>query len=364
MTSFGDILSVLKDYRNSLAQQTQEEVARTFGEGGEGMSAFAARGGVSAFSTPLTNVHATGVGVRVREGRIVPDEFVLKAYVFDKVPMGDRTPSLTTRFNDIAVDVEPLPIQLALARPRKAAAAAVAATPPQRQRRRPIVGGLSIAPLNEFFVGTLGCFLKRVTGSTTQIFALSNNHVMADTNRLPIGTAIVQPGPEIAPTEPGDVFAALTAFTPIQFPARRLDPVVNRLDAAIAVVTDLKLIRQGQIFGIKKYQPQLSTALPGMRVIKSGRTSGVTTGVVTATHVNGTQINYGTRTAPRVATFNDTIEIVGDGGVPFSAPGDSGSVILDRDTGRPVALLFAGDGRTTTACDLGAVCQQFHAFPV
>src|SRR3954465_11148926 len=156
MTSFGDILSVLKDYRNSLAQQTQEEVARTFGEGGEGMSAFAARGGVSAFSTPLTNVHATGVGVRVREGRIVPDEFVLKAYVFDKVPMGDRTPSLTPRYKDIAfgvetlpaADVEPPPFHLALARPRKAPRAAVAATPPQRQRRRPIVGGLSIAPLN------------------------------------------------------------------------------------------------------------------------------------------------------------------------------------------------------------------------
>jgi hypothetical protein len=101
-----------------------------------------------------------------------------------------------------------------------------------------------------------------------------------------------------------------------------------------------------------------------MRVTKSGRTTGVTTGVITATHVNGVHINYGTQTHPRIAIFNDTIEIVGDGGVPFSNPGDSGSLILDRASGRPVALLFAGDGRTTTACDIGGVCQEFQALPV
>ena len=107
------------------------------------------------------------------------------------------------------------------------------------------------------------------------------------------------------------------------------------------------------------------TAVPGMRVIKSGRTTGLTTGIVTATRVNGTQVNYGTRIAPRIATFNDTIQIVSDvDGKPFSAPGDSGSVILDLETGRPVALLFAGDGRTTTACDIGGVCKQFQAFPI
>jgi hypothetical protein len=140
--------------------------------------------------------------------------------------------------------------------------------------------------------------------------------------------------------------------------------VTNRFDAALAIVTNPALIRRGRMFQIGNYAPNLASAVPGMRVIKSGRTTGVTTGVVTATRVNGVQINYGTRTAPRIATFNDTIEIVSDGAAPFSAPGDSGSVILDRDTGRPVALLFAGDGRTTTACDIGGVCQQFQVLPI
>jgi hypothetical protein len=39
-------------------------------------------------------------------------------------------------------------------------------------------------------------------------------------------------------------------------------------------------------------------------------------------------------------------------------------MFLDRDSGRPVALLFAGDGTTTTACDIGGVCQAFQAVPV
>jgi hypothetical protein len=140
--------------------------------------------------------------------------------------------------------------------------------------------------------------------------------------------------------------------------------VTNRFDAALAVVTNTRLIRRGRMLGVNNYLPQLTAAVPGMRVIKSGRTTGVTTGVVTATRVNGVQVNYGTRTSPRIATFNDTVEIVGDGGKPFSAPGDSGSAILDRATGKPVALLFAGDGHTTTACDLGGVCQQFQVLPI
>ena len=292
---------------------------------------------------------------------MVPDEFVLKVYVFDKLPLGEQTPSLTTNYQGVEVDVEPLPIQMALAARKRARAEAVLGP---REQHRPIVGGISVAPLNESFVGTLGCFLRRVTGGTEQIFGLSNNHVLADTNRLPIGTPIVQPGPEIAPTRPGDVFAALSSFIPIQFPAARFSPVTNRFDAAIAMVADLDLIERGQVLGIANYTPRIAAPVPGMRVIKSGRTTGVTTGTIRGTRVNGVQVNYGTRTNPRIATFNDTIQIVGDGGQPFSSPGDSGSVILEQASGRPVALLFAGDGRTTTACDLGAVCQQFQAFPV
>lgn len=367
MASYNEVLGVLREYRNELENQIQQE--STTALTASGPSPFAARGGVSAFSTPLTNVHATGVGVRVKNGKIIADDFVIKVYVFDKMELGARTPGLTKDFQGVGVDVESLPIQMALARALKKKAAkakpfAATTIAQHRSRQRPIVGGVSIAPLNEAFVGTLGCFLQRTTGGTRQIFALSNNHVMADTNRLPIGTSIVQPGPELGPSGAGDIFAALSAFIPIQFPTSRLNPVTNVFDAAISIVANESLIKISTQLGIEKYTPKVGVPVPGMRVIKSGRTTGVTTGMIRGTRVNGVQVNYGTQNAPRIATFNDTMQITGDGGRPFSMPGDSGSVILDQATGQPVGLLFAGDGQSTFACDLAGVCKQFQAFPL
>jgi hypothetical protein len=364
MASYGDVLSVLKDFRNTLEVQVNMDVQDAFRMPAMPRT-FAARGGVSAFSTPLTNVHASGAGIRVRGGKPMPNDFVIKVYVFEKFDLGTGTPALTTQFQGVDVDVEPLPIQRALQ--KKTHEAPSGATPPivdNRTHRRPVLGGVSIAPLNAPYVGTLGCLLARPTGGMTQIFALSNNHVLADTNRLTAGTAIVQPGGEVVPTREEDVFAALSQYIQLQFPPNRLTPIDNRFDAAIAMVTDHNLVKPGKILGISKYVPELVAAVPGMRVTKSGRTTGVTSGTVTATRVNGVQVNYGTQSMPLIATFNDTIEIIGDDGEPFSLPGDSGSVILEEATGRPVALLFAGDGRTTTTCDLGGVCKQLEAYPV
>lgn len=366
MASYGDVLAALKDFRNNLEMQVQSDIQNAFHSHASPLTAFAARGGISAFSTPLTNVHASGAGVRVRGGKPISNEYVIKVYVFEKFDLGTATPALTSQqFNGIEVDVEPLPIQKALQRKVPKAANGIAAPIlANRAHHRPIVGGVSIAPINEPYVGTLGCLLARPIGGTEQIFALSNNHVLADTNRLPVGTLVVQPGAETVSTREQDLFASLSNFIPLQFPKNRLDVTINRFDAALAIVTDHSLVDVGKILGIKQYRPELASAVPGMRVIKSGRTTGVTTGTVTATRVNGVQVDYGTRSMPLIATFNDTIEILGDDGKPFSAPGDSGSVILDEATGRPVALLFAGDGRTTTACDLGGVCQHFQAYPV
>ena len=118
------------------------------------------------------------------------------------------------------------------------------------------------------------------------------------------------------------------------------------------------------MLNIANYTPQLLAARPGLAVTKAGRTTGVTSGTIRAIRVRGVQVNYGTRQNPIIATFDDAITITGAGGVPFSNPGDSGSVILDVQSGRPVALLFAGDGATTTACDVATACARFNVRPV
>ncbi|HEX8736017.1 MAG TPA: hypothetical protein VF721_11885 [Pyrinomonadaceae bacterium] len=397
MATYEECLAALPSFRNDLSQQqiltpfstTMAEslaagAASESGEAVAGFTDFTTQGAFAAFATPLNNVHATGVGIRERKGEYDPSEHVIKVFVFDKTET-DVIPK-TYEGGKIGIDVEVMPIQI-VRNPEKpsrqkvpkakktkdagsAAPPPVApqALPPQRQRIRPIPGGVSISPLNANFVGTLGCFLLRRNIDTEEIFVLSNNHVLADVNRLPLGTLIVQPGPEIPPflTNPADAFAALHTFIPIQFPGGAGSaPVFNRFDAAIANVTDGSLIQRGQMFGGVHYDPsRVLNPVPGMRVVKMGRTTGFTRGMIMATNLQGTQVNYGTPQFPRIAVFRNTIRIVGDGGAPFSLPGDSGSVILEEETGHPVALLFAGDGVRTTACDLGSLCQQLGAFPI
>ena len=401
MATYAECLAALPAFRNDLLRDrtfTQPGVTSAF--------AFSPSGAFSAFATPLGNVHATGVGIRYRNGEYVQGEHVIKVFVFDKVE--GEVPGIPSTYGaaaQIPVDIEHLPIQTIRAgrkgksrggtkKRRKeevdsagaqAAIAAVAAAPlaatqaiRQRDRIRPIVGGVSISPLNANFVGTLGCFLLRPNVDTEEIFVLSNNHVLANVDQLPLGTRIVQPGPEVPPflTDPNNAFASLHTTIPIQFPTGSAQPVFNRFDASIANVTNGELIQRGSMFEMVQvgqpnpnnepiYDPgRVVSPEPDMRVMKMGRTTGFTRGRITATNVQGVEVNYGTQQFPRIAVFRGISVIVGDGGNPFSLPGDSGSVILEEATGHPVALLFAGDGVKTMACDLGALCQQLGAWPV
>ena len=345
MASFNEANAALDEYRAALSNEvatSDSGPAVAFGS----PATPRLRGAFSAFATPLENVHATGVGIRVRDGKPQAGDFVLKVYVYDKEDLGRHTPAITGKaFKGVGIDVEAMPVQRALA-----------TTPAQhRARRRPAAGGIQVSPAGASFVGTLGCIVRR--GS--QLFLLSNNHVLADTNQLALGTGIVQP---IGPG-PKDVIARLSAFEPIRFPSVQTPNPRNRLDAAVAAVTDPKLVQTGTMFGVPKYVPSLAAPRPGRAVTKAGRTTGVTKGLITAIRVNGVQVDYGTPQNPLIGTFDGCVEVIGQGGAAFSAPGDSGSVILDAQTGECVALLFAGDGVTTTACDVTAACTRFGVAP-
>jgi len=87
-----------------------------------------------------------------------------------------------------------------------------------------------------------------------------------------------------------------------------------------------------------------------MPVMKSGRTTQVTTGRIT-----GISATINVRYADRMAHFEDAISITGDSDL-FSQGGDSGSAIMTNDEQRqPVGLLFAGAGGTTYACRIDRV---------
>ncbi len=360
MATFGEALAALEDFRTNLVNE-QMNVPMADSQA----MAFRASAAV-ATESPLQSVHATGVGVKDNSARSGPNDFVIKVYVFDKadVQPAAAEPLLSGALQGVEIDIEHLPVQVAFGKVKtkkreKAKPVAAGAPAQHQQRRRPVPAGVEIGPLGGNFVGTLGCFVRRGAGNSGPLFVLSNNHVLADVNRFSLGTQFTQP----FSSSPADVIAALSDFEPIRFPGPGSQPR-NVMDAAIASVSDPGQVTLGRMLNIANYTPQLLAARPGMEVTKAGRTTGVTRGRIRAIRVRGVQVNYGTRQNPIIATFDNAITITGAGSAPFSNPGDSGSVILDERSGRPVALLFAGDGVTTTACDVAAACTRFSVRPV
>jgi hypothetical protein len=221
-----------------------------------------------------------------------------------------------------------------------------------RARHRPAPGGVSVGHVN-ITAGTLG---SRAIGLSSpwnnRHLILSNNHVLADSNAGRVGDSIVQPGPADGGRHPGDQIAILARWVPINFGG-----APNFVDAAIGWAWHDR-IRGGQYYlsgGAPAYYSTGTAPLAaslGMTVGKSGRTTALTQGRVTQIGVS-VNVNYG---GGRVALFRNQIAIQSVNANPFSAGGDSGSLIWQWASGvRPVALLFAGGGGVTFANPIGAV---------
>ena len=199
-----------------------------------------------------------------------------------------------------------------------------------RERRRPLVPGISVGH-RDITAGTLGCF---VTTRETGLCMLSNNHVLADENRAAIGDLVLQPGRYDGGEVPEDVAGRLAEFVPLQVAG------ANRVDAALATVAEGIGVEAGRLgddpLGAEPVAP---ADVLGERVTKEGRTTGRTSGVVSAFNVQRVLVQYDIADALR---FDGQIEVQGEDGGDFSLGGDSGSLVVTEEGLRPVGLLFAG----------------------
>lgn len=204
------------------------------------------------------------------------------------------------------------------------------------------------------FSGTLG---SMVQDSSDNEFILSNNHVLADQNKAKPGQSIVQPGlvdVQCARAQSNTV-ATFSRAIKLRFGGHK-----NFVDAAIAAVepgeVSPEILVIGNIAGSAMDAPTI-----GMPVQKMGRTSCFTTGIIAALDAN-IQVNYSDTMKPHLANFVNQIEVTGTGKTPmFSAPGDSGSLIVTQDDcPLAVALLFAGtsDGSITFANPITEVLSR------
>jgi hypothetical protein len=216
-----------------------------------------------------------------------------------------------------------------------------------RGRMRPVPAGISCGHVN-VTAGTVGAFARgRQAPRNQDVFVLSNNHVLADVNAGVAGDAVLQPGKRDGGRDPADRFAELERFVQIDFSPG----ATNAVDAAVAKVIEPASVRSEMLFlqnGLPAFFPYGKNPVPahfGMTVGKSGRTTGLTVGRVTATGVT-IQVNM---RGGRIAVFDGQIEIAGLQGL-FSQPGDSGSLIWTwANPHDPVGLLFAGGNNATFA---------------
>lgn len=217
------------------------------------------------------------------------------------------------------------------------------------QKMRPARPGVSIGHY-QITAGTLGCLVQR----DDQVYILSNNHVLANSNAGQVGDPILQPGPYDGGTSE-DQIATLEQFVPVGFGVSlagcfslrsllRLlglssapkinDPGNNTVDCAIAKpltpdLVDPDILNIGVPTGV-------GMATIGTQVQKSGRTTGLTTDQINQIDVT-VSVQYGNQ----IAIFKNQL-MAG----AMSQGGDSGSAVLDMNK-QVVGLLFAGSDTTT-----------------
>jgi hypothetical protein len=316
------------------------------------------------------NVVGVGVGYKHSHGAAT-HELAVVVSVAEKMPLADlpaadRVPrSIGGVTTDVVETGELRALATLLAVPPRldafAPLAAMVIDP--TARLRPARPGISIGH-SLVTAGTLGCLVRR----GGDVFVLSNNHVLANSNNAHIGDAIWQPG-RVDGGTPDDQLGNLAGFVPLAFegeavppppgggegcapvlgllagllgqlqlsPAAALPhnaPGHNQVDCALARPTTPDLVNP-DILGIG-VPAGVGHATLGTQVQKSGRTTGHTRGTILQVDVTAS-INYG----EHMAVFTNQL-MAG----AMSQGGDSGSLVLDLHS-QAVGLLFAGSPATT-----------------
>jgi len=230
--------------------------------------------------------------------------------------------------------------------------------------------------------GTLGALVE---DDKTNEYILSNNHVLAESDQGKIGDAIDEPGMI------DDGCVPLSHAGSTLRPVGTLKYVVplassqTNVDAALASVAPGTVDPTGSILqlaapgasepnGVLGAAPPMggdgeildASDLAGLKLAKSGRTTGLTCSTVAAVDLS-VKVDYFkdcAETQPYYTKiFTNQIGIAGD---RFSDSGDSGALVVDASNAEPVGLFFAGgtDGKghgLSIANPIGEVLRELGA---
>jgi len=224
-------------------------------------------------------------------------------------------------------------------------------------------------------VGTLGSLIARGASN----FILSNNHVLARSDLGANGEAINQTRSCGAGTPVGTLAghsvlkpvandaigcvqpttATLCGLAPDNVDAAistangNVDTIGTILELGAATSTDIGDLPPSSNLG-------LASPADGFPVAKSGRTTGLTCSTIVA--FSGTiAVDYDASCGGATAFqshYNNQISVRGGS---FIQPGDSGSLLVERDTARPLGLLYAGGSSSAIANPIRDVLAVLNA---
>ena len=272
------------------------------------------------------NVSSIGIGYKVTDGRRTP-ELSVQFTVNEKHSAADALEALGTTPLPASITVNGVEVPTDVLERRYEPAFRVVAEPVAVERKvriDPIVPGVSVGNVR-VSAGTIGGIVYDRANGTP--YVLSNWHVLHGSNGGALGDVVVQPGPHDDNRIDGNRLGRLVrshlgvagdcAVASIE--DRRFDPAIIELGV---VPTELG-------------EPEL-----GDTVVKSGRTTGVTHGVVRRIDTIA-KIDYrGTAGVQNIGCF----EIGPDPARPapsdeISRGGDSGSLWMFSDAGRPLTVV-------------------------
>jgi len=196
--------------------------------------------------------------------------------------------------------------------------------------------------------GTLGALVRR----DGVLSILSNNHILARSGVAGSGEDTQQPG--LIDTN------CSTAGTNIvgDFAGDLVPLGSANVDAAISTAR-ANVDATGNILDVGVPCSTVQAPALGLAVMKSGRTTGFTTGTITSINTSVT-IQYRKKcNGGQAFNVGYTNQVVTG---PMSAGGDSGSVLFSNDgTPNPVGLLFAGSSSITIYNPMQSVVNAFTA---
>lgn len=305
--------------------------------------------------------HKTTAGMRTKEPCLVV--FVTEKLPLDRIPSAYRIPKRVAGLPTDVVEVGHVRIHN-----------------DRLKKHRPAMGGISIGH-HRISAGTLGSLVYDHT--TGRPFILSNNHVLAnETNgtdgRAGVGDVILQPGAYDGGNLHRDPIGQLVKFVPLYFAAQetscraaaRFENYVNSMIRTLRPDYYIKVFKRErranlvdaalaeplnnadvvpEILGIGPVRGAAEVEV-GSMVKKSGRTTGLTHGLVEYVNATVTVQLSGGRSAVFEDQFLTTV---------MSQPGDSGSLVLNEQD-QAVGLLFAGSNQVSVCNRIQNVFQLLN----